>query len=449
MRSTCHVHVLALTSSSFVTIDTRRQWIEHICPVYAILDLPLDHLRSYGVGKSPSALSAEELADRVHTAYASGGIKPVFAAQREFMRLCKEYPAYGYESFFGTRTWKEMEQQPDGTMKDVTRNEDVCVCIGYDGITLLGMTENPLEFESNDYSDIGKWTTSKDGKIFAYSVDDDKIVYILTDVASYIVKTIEDHVEEKVRILNHDPANPDPATPDPDSSSVPRNSADSGIGTIPVIAGILPPPTPFYVDAATGVSSPASSSTAAALSSATAAVAASRATAAAAAASAAAAGPAAGQPVAAASNASTAEQELPPGWVQIRTDAGDAYYFHVERQLSQWERPAAATAAGGVAALAGPLPDGWRCALDQDTGEPYYYNEDTDETTWEKPEFPEENLAPGWKVLKDAEGDIYFWEVATGACSWDKPKLIDGEVRFQKPPMPTSDDLTDAAPVEA
>ena len=85
-------------------------------------------------------------------------------------------------------------------------------------------------------------------------------------------------------------------------------------------------------------------------------------------------------------------------------------------------------AGGGDAhapARARGLPDGWQEARDSATGDAYFFFEAADgsvDVQWERPEWPEENLREGWRVLRDADGDAYFWHEPSGETTWEKPR---------------------------
>ncbi len=420
---------------------TCREWVEDICPAYALTDVSAANPRAYGIGKSDGALSKSEMARAIHAAYAAAPIRPPFAAQKEFLRRCREHPTYGCSFFYGDRKWKAHEEQPDGTAKEVTHLEKVCVCAGYEGISILGHVEDPLVIETHDLADIGRWMTSRDGKIFAFTVglEGERVIYIVTDLAPAIEQTMESYVEERVKFTGTGaPAEEGAEPPAPvDSSAVPRRAEDPGVGEIPPYVGDQAAPSPPWADktvmptmppgltgAGTGAAggSTGTKSTAAILS------AAERAASAAGLhpippAVAQANGPAPVHPPhappTARAHTETGETALlPQGWLEMRTAEGEMYYYNAEKNLTQWERPRPP----GLPAVAGPLPEGWAAALDVETGEPYYFCEATGEVQWDRPELPEENLAAGWQVLRDEEGDEYFWNPTTGETTWDKPR---------------------------
>jgi len=71
------------------------------------------------------------------------------------------------------------------------------------------------------------------------------------------------------------------------------------------------------------------------------------------------------------------------------------------------------------------LPLGWFEVLDKETNETYYCFEDEEgeiETSWDRPEWPDENIQDGWKILYDKDGDPYYLCRSTGETTWDKPR---------------------------
>ena len=37
------------------------------------------------------------------------------------------------------------------------------------------------------------------------------------------------------------------------------------------------------------------------------------------------------------------------------------------------------------------------------------------------PPLPDSSLPPGWEEIQQADGSVYFFNVDTGASSWDRP----------------------------
>ena len=387
-----------------------KPWIEHLCPIYALKDISsIDHERGYSMGKCEGALPIDDISKLILVRYSTMTTRTLYSAQKEFIRICRENPIYGNEFFYGQRTWKEQEIQPDGSTKEVAKTEKICLGIGYDGISLLGI-ENPLSLEIHDIGEIGKWLVSRDGKIFAFTLDDDRVIYIMTELASLIERTIEEYVEERVKLLDAD------NNPDSDSSKIPRSIHDEGVGEIPPLISVHTAPPYIWNEDTTSTSSSNSRSSSSSSSSSnysTAAI------------LAAAARTTHLQEVFQLTNTNNPHNnigldKLPSGWLELRTSENEIYYYHAERQITQWERP---KPPGIVALINERLPKGWLSAIDTETGELYYYNEENNnEVQWERPEFPEENLAPNWTILKDSEGDIYYWNTITNETSWTKPR---------------------------
>jgi hypothetical protein len=467
----------------------RRSWVEHLCPAYAVSDIPSTHPRSYGLGKCEGALSGDEIARHILARYAGGAPRARFVAQRDFVRAVRLTPTFGYEHFAGTRTWKEQEAaQEGGAVKEVTRTEPVVVCAGFGGLALLGAAADPLAYEDHALEDILKWTTSKDRKIFAFTVDEERVYYIITDAAPDIVELLERYVEERLKMLDDGEGDGEGAgaRAPPDSSARPRELTDDGVGIVPDVVSVLPPPPSAWMEggeaallASVGETRAAGGGTivagglaprgfgggalalgppksaAAALASATKATAplaplgpssssssSSLGSGGGGAASSAASAARGAGGVGAAAAAATANPgqrpsrpaPLPQGWLELTSDEGEVYYFHDASGTTQWERP---RLPGLPVLLTAPLPPGWSAAVDAETGEPYYFHPATGESQWEKPELPEENLAPGWRALVDEDGDAYFWHVETGKTTWDKPRaaamMLEGGIVPHRP----------------
>lgn len=145
----------------------------------------------------------------------------------------QENVAYGCEFFPGKRTWKE----GSGGKGDAAKSEDVLVAIGHEGILLLGL-ENPLQLDLYVFETVGKWTVSRDGKIFAFSLEDERIVYIVTEVAGHIEHTVEKYVEEQVRARS---------AKDEDSKwARPRRADGPGVSGLATFVSRTPGPTPSF-----------------------------------------------------------------------------------------------------------------------------------------------------------------------------------------------------------
>jgi hypothetical protein len=166
-----------------------------LVPLYALKGSVLpdsSSARWHGLKSVDGALGSEVMGEAILAAYKKMGQVSVLQAQKMFIKRCKENVAYGCDFFTGKRTFKEVA---GGASQ---RSEDVTIAVGHEGIVLLGV-EKPLAVELSLFESIGKWTVSRDGKIFAYSLEDERIVYIVTDSAGNIEKTVERFVQEQVR----------------------------------------------------------------------------------------------------------------------------------------------------------------------------------------------------------------------------------------------------------
>ena len=64
-----------------------------------------------------------------------------------------------------------------------------------------------------------------------------------------------------------------------------------------------------------------------------------------------------------------------------------------------------------------PPPAGWQLVQDQN-GEVYYYNAATGATSWDVP--ATDRLPPGWRAV-DADGAAYYFNTVTGVTQWEVP----------------------------
>lgn len=91
--------------------------------------------------------------------------------------------------------------------------------------------------------------------------------------------------------------------------------------------------------------------------------------------------------------ATTGGDDLPPGWFSaVDPTYQTTYFYNPSTGERSWTKPAAAvavpapTAATEAAATAaGPLPPGWSEGKDPNSGHTYYYNPSTGQTQWEQP----------------------------------------------------------------
>jgi hypothetical protein len=136
---------------------------------------------------------------------------------------------------------------------------------------------------------------------------------------------------------------------------------------------------------------------------------------------------------------------LPLGWEEsIDPASGYPLYTNSQTGAVQWEKPAISHLnpmnRAGHGRNETQLPSGW--AKDGEGNDKYYYNEDTGETTWDAPPgsvgggsagigevavdgvaaaATKEELPAGWGEDFDAEGNMYWYNAASGETSWERP----------------------------
>jgi hypothetical protein len=346
-----------------------------------------------GGGEGP--MTRSEAVGRVRPEYLSHSGSSRFDAEKQFVQRVKEFVAYGSDVYVGKRTWRanDVDATEDEVME---RTEDVTICVAYSGVVFTGL-QHPLGCEEHKFDSITKWTLSEDSRVFAFQVEEPDsqsdglfkfVVYVVTDQAPDVeasvdrfVNALVEHSQEKL------------------PSSRPRG--DPKFGTVPEIRahegaprGDSEPKEGIDWDARPSVSASASS----------------------------AAGEAPADEEEAAAAAASEEAPLPPGWVKMYDDDGDAYYFNQETEQTQWEAPAAQESASSSAS---DLPEGWEARQDED-GDTYYYNSVTEQTQWERPTSPaptggEDALPPGWTRMFDDEGDAYYLHEESGVTQWEVP----------------------------
>jgi hypothetical protein len=346
-----------------------------LLPAYAATELASDHPRAHGVSKVEGALSNDDAAERILEEYKSlGKHRSSFEAQREFLALCREHPCYGYEFFYGRRTWNEAETDASGAVRTIACTEDVVLCVGHDGLMYMNTAE-PLEISIHDFHEVLNWSLSRDSRIFVFSLEDGTNVFIVTDLAYLVEERTELYVSEKVAAVSA----PADGSGRADSSSKPRAAKD--FGTPPAFVRIAAAPLPPFARAPWPF-------------------------------------PVGGSPL-----EEFDASVLPEGWMELTDADGDVFYFHEATKRSSWEHPGMPVP---------PLPPCWVEAVDSETGGVYFWNEDSGETSWERPgpdaadvEPPEAHLEVGWSVLRDGEGDAYFFHAGTGRTTWTKPRRSD------------------------
>lgn len=279
------------------------------------------------------------------------------------------------------------------------RTTDVLVSIGHEGIHLVSM-KDPLSLQTHEYGQITKWTVSRDGKVFAYSLEDAAIVYLVSALAPAIEASVERYVvallaKQKGKAESHRKAlsaaeKAKAPTLLGEAEGRPHHFAIGGSA-----ATAHAPPTTIE-EGDEGVGEEAGSDD---------------------------------EPPAA---------TLPPGWKQIGPDEeGDIYYVNDITGESRWDPPEAEEAT--------QLLPGWE-RVEDDDGDVFYVNAETGESQWDPPlagaeeagevgggvdfggepeETTEDELGPlpdGWaKVGPDEEGDVYYINEGTGESQWERP----------------------------
>lgn len=410
--------------------------VRAIVPEYALVedaDAP--------TGEVSEALTPKAMAELIVKNHQALSGESVFSCQQKFLRTCKDFVAYGCDFFPGKRTWKNRDES-GSEQKVKERTEQVTVAVGNEGLHLISQ-DDPLRIESHEYEVITKWTVSRDGKIFAFSIGEDVIVYLVTDLSPAIEKSVERYVTELVALRSGKAKEPIDAPPSAqplvkdfkrvatkkrrtaaDADADGGGGAGAGAGAA-AGAGAGEGAAPAE-EAADGAAQPAAEVEAApedvgvAVTEET---------------------PAEATAEAADSSGSGAgEEDLPAGWTKVKDESSDSYYYyHEETGETSWEKPgsdaaAAPEAADATAADAGGddenLPEGWTKVPDEDSGDAYYYNETTGETSWTKPGAEEAaaedgdptDVPEGWTATKDEDsGAYYYTNDETGETTWDKP----------------------------
>jgi hypothetical protein len=435
------------------SIDRIKQMVVDLCPAYVIKDLPLDHERSYGMGRVADGLTLTEWAVKIHSAYSTSGVRPILDAQVAFVKAVKTNPTYGCEFFPGKQTWEAEEIGKDGKKSRIRKYEEKIICVGYHGVFLLG-TDNPLECAIYEYEDMKEergWDVDKTGRIFALGLEDGRMIYILSDMAKDILRSLQSFVDNKVAFLidNKDPtekpnssegvphipqvvgqlwAPPPPYSSHLDispSNFAPRATAtamltlkmdnlSSSIHSIPVAHNHhnhhhhhrhslrhQKPISPHHSSDEDSDSSSASSSSTLSSSSSSLTL-----------------------------TATTENQKLDSSQKKCVSFALDESFTRKGSDESNNTEQDASRQTKAENAISIPikrrgLPPGWFVEIDREVNEPYYYFIDEageTEVTWDKPEWPDENLDHDWIVLFDQEGDPYFFNPKTSETTWDKPR---------------------------
>lgn len=391
---TCKIAALAMyavrgPSGAQDTALRLRPFIHNLLPAYTVSDFPTDHPRCRGTGKVSNPLTLDSATRKVLEEYK--GLQDFltqFEAQKQIVALCREHPLYGHEFFYGTRNWKESEPQPDGTVKEIARQEAVVCCTGHEGLHYLLMDDDPLAITSFEYGLMVQWRVSRDGRIFAFGTEEGEKYYIYTDVALYLEDSCNKYTAEIVAAMPKAGAEEEGS----DRSKVPR--PEGSFGSLPSLVRVCPAPQVGWEDVPWPL------------------------------------------PEGADPTADLDTSVLPDGWLALRDAEGDTYYFHEQSGKRQWSHPLAPQL---------PLPLGWTEATDPQTGDTFFYHAQTGQSTWERPlpdlcdiEPADMYLEPGWRVRVDGEGDEYFYHLGTGESRWEKPRdtaapsLLESYLRHKK-----------------
>jgi hypothetical protein len=337
--------------------DDIESWVMEIFPSYGISDgdRPQDERT---MGDSEEAMTKADAAAQVLDAWSALAGTSALEAQQAFLKNCKEFMSYGAEFFFGKRTWKDSNEDK-ANQKVRSRTEDVTIAVCHEGLHLLSM-ENPLQLEAHEYEVITRWTVSRDGRIFAFSVDEDVIVYLVTEQAAAIEKNVERYVQHVVSVRGGT-----------------KPEARASRGKVPSVTGVEEPEEPAYKSGAAGAGGGGDSDL---------------------------------PPGWVAetdedgdvyyTNEETGEtqwerpgeegagEELEwEGWTVQYDEDGDAYYLHEESGETSWEPPEGWPHGGGAEGEDEELESwgDWRQEKDED-GDIFYINDETGETSWETPE---------------------------------------------------------------
>jgi len=72
-------------------------------------------------------------------------------------------------------------------------------------------------------------------------------------------------------------------------------------------------------------------------------------------------------------------------WEELKTDAGEVYYYNNESGESSWDKPAGFSGGGGAPAAPPKKKSDWTKLKDDSSGDYYYYNEKTQQSQWDPP----------------------------------------------------------------
>jgi WW domain len=240
-----------------------------------------------------------------------------------------------------------------------------------------------LKVETYPFAKIAKWVVSRDGKIFAFNLDDEKIIYIATELAPVIERCVERNVEEMVRFKQ--------SQNDEEKWSPPRESSGPGVAGVAELVKKETRPKPVYATVPSAERQAAMLVTLGLKEGAS-------------------GGPSGAKPDKAKTNAG-----LPPYWHELKDAEGDAFYFHELTGETTWTKPKPL-----------PLPPNWTTGVDSD-GDTYWVNVVTGESSWFPPDAEKEKkklaegLPAGWSVHYDSEGDPFYRNDKDGKTQWERP----------------------------
>jgi hypothetical protein len=113
---------------------------------------------------------------------------------------------------------------------------------------------------------------------------------------------------------------------------------------------------------------------------------------------------------------------LEKGWKPVTGADGSTYYYNKKTKETRWDPPYAdgGGAPPDVPPPDGPPPDG--AAVPPPAGPPPGSDAPPPPTgAPPPPPLPDASLPPGWEEIQQADGSVYFFNVDTGASSWDRP----------------------------
>lgn len=221
-------------------------FVPELCPPYATSDLcgPGHPRAMRGLRPVPGAPSSAQLGCMIDDEYRA--LEPrmgPLAAEEAFLRLARDNPCYGFEVFVGVLLRDAPAHSPlprrnggasplgGGGDDDVQAGrQDVLVCVGHLGVTVVSQMEPLQALEVVDFHEIGSWASDSSNFAFtvlgatrddtvpgcadvtegaaatasvgaaAFVAEEGRSVYIETSAAGAIQRALERYVEERVRI---------------------------------------------------------------------------------------------------------------------------------------------------------------------------------------------------------------------------------------------------------